>query len=72
MVEDGSGAGGGVWGGGCGGGVEFVNDACVRCPFHPRVTATARKRSPVILPKVQVAGYTFDPIKSEWADYAAI
>ena len=30
----------------------------IRCPFHPRVTAVARKRLQVILPKVQVAGYT--------------
>ena len=33
--------------------------------------------TPVILPKVQVAvtpkhAYTFDPMKSEWADYAAV
>ena len=30
----------------------------VRYPFHPRVTAVARKKIPVILPKVQVAGYS--------------
>ena len=35
----------------------------IRCPFHPRVAAVARKKpnkqkNPVILPKVQVAGYT--------------
>ena len=34
-------------------------------------------KTPVILPKVQVAGYTLtrihvDPTKSEWADYAAV
>ena len=39
----------------------FSSQLCVptliRCPFHPRVTAVARKKTPVILPKVQVAGY---------------
>ena len=29
----------------------------IRCPFHPRVTSVARKQTPVILQKVQVAGY---------------
>ena len=29
------------------------------------------QKTPVILPKVQVA-YTLDPTKSEWADYAAV
>ena len=35
-------------------------------------------KTPVILPKVQVAGYTYkhaynlDPTKSEWADYVAV
>ena len=29
-----------------------------RYPFHPRVTAVARKKISVILPKVQVAGYS--------------
>ena len=36
------------------------------------------QKTPVILPKVQMAGYTskhaytLDPTKSEWADYAAL
>ena len=30
------------------------------------------QKIPVILPKVQVAGYTLEPTKSEWADYAAV
>ena len=40
----------------------FQSQLCVltliQCSFHPRVTAMARKRPPVILPKVQMAGYT--------------
>ena len=30
----------------------------IRCPFHTRVTAVTRKKTRVIVPKVQVAGYT--------------
>ena len=45
----------------------------IRCPFHPRVTAVARKRPRSFLQKCkwQVTpehAYTFDPTKSEWAD----
>ena len=48
-----------------------------RCPFHPRVTAVARKRFRSFCTKCrwQVTpkhAYTLDPTKSEWADYAAI
>ena len=48
-----------------------------QCPFHPHVTAVAHK-SPLsfcqkcrwqVTPK---QAYTFDPMKSEWADYAAV
>ena len=49
----------------------------MRCPFHPRVTAVARKRPRSICQKCwwQVTprhAYTLDPTKSEWADYAAV
>ena len=49
----------------------------IRCPFHPRVTAVARKRPRSFRQKCrwQVTpehAYTFDPTKSEWADYAAV
>ena len=30
----------------------------IRRPFHPRVATAARNKTPVILPKVQVADYT--------------
>ena len=48
----------------------------VRCPFHPRVTAVARKRPRPFCQKCrwQVTpkhAYTLDPTKSEWADSAA-
>ena len=48
-----------------------------RRPFHPRVTAVVRKRSWSFCQKCrwQVTpkhAYTFDPLKSEWADYAAV
>ena len=49
----------------------------IRCPFHPRVTAVARKRSRSFCQKCrwQVTPkhtYTLDPTKSERADYAAV
>ena len=49
----------------------------IRCPFHPRVTAVVRKRPRSFCQKCrwQVTPnhtYTFDPTKSEWADYAAV
>ena len=45
--------------------------------FHPRVTAVARKRRRSFYEKCrwQVTpkyAYSFDPTKSEWADYAAV
>ena len=47
----------------------------IRCPFHPRVTAVARKRPRSFSQKCrwQVTpkyAYTLDSMKSEWADYA--
>ena len=47
------------------------------CPFHPRVTAVARKRPRSYCQQCrwQVTpkhAYTLDPSKSEWADYAAV
>ena len=49
----------------------------IRFPFHPRVTAVARKRPRSFCQKCkwQVSpkhAYTLDPTKSEWADYAAV
>ena len=49
----------------------------IRCPFHTRATAVARKRPRSICQKCrwQVTPkhtYTFDPTKSEWADYAGV
>ena len=49
----------------------------IRCPFHPRVTAVARKSPRSFCQKCrwQVAPkhtYTRDSTKSEWADYAAV
>ena len=49
----------------------------IRCPFHPRVTAVARKRPRSFCQKCRwyvtpKHAYTFDPTKSEWADYAAV
>ena len=48
----------------------------VRCPFHPRVTAVARKTRTFcqkcrwqVTPK---HACTLDPTKSEWADYVAV
>ena len=48
-----------------------------RCPFHPHVTAAARKRPRSFCQKCrwQVTpkrAYTLDPSKSQWADYAAV
>ena len=48
----------------------------IRCPFHPCVTAVARKRPRSFCQKCwwQVTlkhAYTLDAPKSEWADYAA-
>ena len=47
----------------------------IRCPFHPLVTAVARKRS--FCQKfgwqfTPTHAYTLDPSKSEWADYAVV
>ena len=64
-----------------GGRILFSSQLCVltllRCPFHPRVTAMARKRPRSYCQKGrwQVTpkhAYTLDPSKSEWADYAAV
>ena len=49
----------------------------IRCPFHPRVIAVARKRPRSLCQKCgwQVApkqAYTLDAVKSEWADYVAV
>ena len=49
----------------------------IRCPFHPNVTAVARKgpwsfcqkRRWQVTPK---HAYNLDPTKSEWADYATV
>ena len=42
--------------------VDFLCWLLFRYPFHPRVTTVARKKIPVILPKVQVAGYSWTRI----------
>ena len=49
----------------------------IRCPFHPCVTAVARKRPQSFCQKCrwQVApkhAYILDPTKSKWADCAAV
>ena len=49
----------------------------IRGPFHPRVTAVAHKKSRSFCQQFrwQVTpkhAYTFDPSKSEWADYAVV
>ena len=49
----------------------------IRCPFHPCVTAVARKRPQSFCQKCrwQVTRkhvYTLDSTTSEWADYAAV
>ena len=51
--------------------------ALIRCPFHPPVTAVARKSTQSFCQKCrwQVTpkqAYTLDPSKSEWADYASV
>ena len=65
-----------------GGRIFFLqNQLCVltliQCPFHPRVTAVARKTPWSFCQKWrwQVTpkhAYTLDPSKSEWADYVAV
>ena len=40
-------------------GSTFCADSLFRYPFHSHVTAVACKISPVILPKLQVAGYSY-------------
>ena len=64
-----------------GGRIFFSKVDCVltliRCPFHSRVTAVARKRPRSFRQKCrwQVTAkhaYTLDPTKSELADYAAV
>ena len=56
-----------------------VNFVCclIRCPFHPRATAVARKRPRSFCQQCrwQVTpkhAYTVDPRKSKWADYATV
>ena len=49
----------------------------IRCPFHLRVTAVARKGPRSFCQKCRWQGtpkhaHTFDPTKSEWADDAAV
>ena len=49
----------------------------IRCPFHPRVTAVARKRPRSFCPKcswqvITEDEYTLDPTKSGWAVYVAV
>ena len=49
----------------------------IRCPFHPPVTAVARKRPRPFCQKCRWQdspkhAYTLDSTKSEWADYAAV
>ena len=49
----------------------------IRCPFHPRVTAVARKRLGSFCQNCrwQVApkhAYTLDPTNSEWVEYVCI
>ena len=60
---------------------KFSSQLCVltliRCLFHPSVTTMARKipRSFYQKCRWQVTpkhAYTLDPLKSEWADYAAV
>ena len=59
----------------------FQSQLCVltliRCPFHPRVTTVARKRARSFCQECRWQdtpkhAYTFDPMKSEWADYASV
>ena len=49
----------------------------IRCLFHPCVTAVACKRPRSFCRKcrwqvIPKHAYTFDPTKSEWADYTAV
>ena len=49
----------------------------VRCPFHPCVTTVARKRPQSFWKKcrwqvIPKHAYILDPLKPEWADYAAV
>ena len=49
----------------------------IRCPFHPRIIAVARKKTRSVCQKCrwQVTpknACTLDPTKSEWADYTAV
>ena len=49
----------------------------IRCPFHPRVAARARKRPRSFCQKCRwqitpKQAYTIDPTKSEWADDVAV
>ena len=57
--------------------VNFCVLTLIRCLFHPRVTAVARKRPRSFCQKCRWQArpkhaYTLDPTKSEWADYAAV
>ena len=57
--------------------VNFVCWLFIQCPFQPRVTAVVRKipRSFCQKCRWQVTpkhAYTFDPTKSEWANYTAV
>ena len=49
----------------------------IQCPFHPHVTAVACKTPRSFCQKCSWQGtskhaYAFDPMKSEWADYASV
>ena len=64
-----------------GGRIFFSSQLCVptliRCPFHPCVTAVARKRPRSFCQKCRLQvirkhAYTFDPTKLERADCAAV
>ena len=57
--------------------LTLCTDSFFGCPFHSHVTAVACKRPLSFCQKCrwQVRSkplYTFDPMKSEWADYAAV
>ena len=57
--------------------LELILRALIRCPFHPCVTAVARKRPRSLCQECtwQVTPkdvFTLDPTKLEWADYAAV
>ena len=64
-----------------GGRIFFSSQLCVLtlipCPFHPRVTAVARKRPRPFCQKCSRQGtlkhaYALDLTESDWADYAAV